>query len=297
MENHIPSFELRFVEGFLEALGISSGENFVEPSVLEKTLRSLDPLLQKSVMFTFGLCDPSLIPLLDLEKEATENRATIWDLKERGMSQIRKILNLPGIPRKGKEWRGRKTLRESATALRTEARVDSQVETKQAPAHSPHLLAESLYQLFFEMNRLAGILFSEGGHIVVQSAPAVPLEKKEEVERVEPEKEEPNKREEAAAADPPEREIIYPGRSDAARLLRSAAFREDLGINVSFERLGETLKYPDLEKYIKEVLIMTYCTKGYDRYSSYKIAKSRGGSPKTIQKWIGQALDFIRKNA
>jgi hypothetical protein len=292
MENLMPSAVIRFEEGFLEALGISPDGNFTDPSTLEKALRSLDPLLQKSVMLTFGLCDPNLIPLLDLEKEATENRATIWDLKEQGMAQLRASLSLPEIPRKEKERRGRKTLRESVAALRTETRVDSRVETQQAPDHSSHLLAESLYQLFFEMNRLAGILFSEGEKIVVQSAPVAPLEEKKEAEKVEARKEEV-----PAIANLPGQAVVYSGRSDAARLLRNAVFREDLEIDIPFEKLQEALKNPDLEKYIKEVLITTYCTKGHDRLSSYKIAKSRGGSPKTIQKWVGQALDFIRQNA
>jgi hypothetical protein len=290
MENLIPSAEIKFVEGFLEALGISPDGNSMDLSALEKSFQALDPLLQKSVIFTFGLCDPKLIPLLDLEKEATENRATIWDLKERGMAQLRENLSLPEIQRKGKGHLGRKTRRELFTATRIETQVDSQIETQQAPQPSPYFLAESLYQLFFEMNRLAGILLSEGGHIL-RSTPAAPLEKKEEAEKEKIEEGAP------AIANPPDQATAFFGRSDAARLLRSRAFREDLGVNVSFGRLQEILKDPSLEKYLKEVLIITYCTKGYDRFSSYKIAKSRGGSPKTIQKWIGQAIEFIRQNA
>jgi hypothetical protein len=273
MENLMPSVEIKFVDGFLEALGIYSGGSSIDLSSLKKALQSLDPLIQKSVLFTFGLCDQRLIPLLELEKEATENRMTIWDLKERGMAQIRKILSLPEITKKRKERRVKKLQMESGAAPR--------VAPQEELGHSSDLLAESLYQLLFQMKRLAEILIPKEAKLVERSP--VPSPEKMEIAPV--------------SESPPEQEMPLSGRSDAARLLRSPAFREDLGAKISFERLGEILKDPDFEKYIKEVLITTYCTKGYDRFSPYKIAKLRGGSPKTIQKWIEQAIDFIRQNA
>lgn|GEM_PF-2674744 len=272
MENEIAAAEIKFSVGFLEALGISSGENFAEPQALEEVLRALDPLAQKSVMFTFGLCNSKLIPLLDLEEEAKRTGETIWDAKERGMSQIRKNLGLPEIQDDRKKRRGRTSLREKET--------DRLISIQSDPRHSLADLAEGLTRLFSEMERLWRI-FSGSGKKIPEQAAAPPEEK-----------------EEAPICAPlPELEIAYSGRSDAARLLRSPAFREDLGISISFERLGELLKDPGLEKYWKEVLIATYCTKGCDRLSPYRIVKQRGGSPKTIQKWIGQAIDFIRQNA